>query len=595
MTIYTPGSTAGVPLNIVGSLRAPPLSWETEAETLRDEIEGTVTSLLALVGITADPLASREHVLLSNLIENAWRAGRDLDLGTLIGEIQSPPLRKLGVFEIDQFFPPDRPDEARVHAQRPRRLAVVRGLGRGRAARPAALLFTATGSRAARSSTSRTSPRRSASSSSTLVFSKLVTWMRGQAGHARPARARVHGRGVRLRTADGGAACEEADPDDLQAGPRVRARARALDPEPGRPRLQGDVERRHVARRPPPDGERQGAGARGAPLGGGRRRTSPRSTRRSAASASASSCSSRRRPNAPRLFGDALGDVVPPRAADEGAGARLSRATRGSAAGAGGARSQPTGRAPPRPPPRRARRRRDDRRAARAAGVAGLVPRPGGAVGAADRRAAGVDAAARVPRRTRLAPLRRQRRGRRRAARSSRRSTGRSTAASTSRARRRSTTTTATSAPTPPAARPTSSPRRPSASDVLHAGGEGHPAPPRRQPPARAAAQPGAEARLAPRRDGARTFARAATPPRRSGPTPRRRRSATDSRRSGTGSRARSRRRSGASRSSTRTRERARRTSSSPAPAPCLAPCSAAAAAPGRWRARSAARHRGAA
>ncbi len=105
LTIYTPGSSAGVPLNLIGSLQAPPLSWETEAETLRDEIEGTVSSLLGLVGITGDPLASREHVLLSNLVEHAWRAGRDLDLGTLIGEIQAPPLRKLGVFDIDAFFP----------------------------------------------------------------------------------------------------------------------------------------------------------------------------------------------------------------------------------------------------------------------------------------------------------------------------------------------------------------------------------------------------------------------------------------------------------------------------------------------------------
>ena len=77
VTIYTPGSEAGVPLNVIGSLAAPPLSWDTEAETLRDEIESVVTSLLGLVGIAADPLASREFVLLANLIENAWRAGRE--------------------------------------------------------------------------------------------------------------------------------------------------------------------------------------------------------------------------------------------------------------------------------------------------------------------------------------------------------------------------------------------------------------------------------------------------------------------------------------------------------------------------------------
>src|SRR5439155_22727591 len=103
--IYTPGSESGLPLNVVGSLRAPALSWDTEAETLRDEIEGTVMSLLGLVGRAADPLSSREFVLLSNLIEYAWRAGQNLDLGSLIGQVQTPPLRKLGVFDLDTFFP----------------------------------------------------------------------------------------------------------------------------------------------------------------------------------------------------------------------------------------------------------------------------------------------------------------------------------------------------------------------------------------------------------------------------------------------------------------------------------------------------------
>jgi ElaB/YqjD/DUF883 family membrane-anchored ribosome-binding protein len=109
VTIYTPGSAAGVPLDVIGSLRRPPLEWDDEAEALRDEIQSTVTSLLQLVGVDADPLASREHVLLANLVEHAWREGRDLDLGTLIAQVQEPPLRKLGVFELDALFPaPDR-------------------------------------------------------------------------------------------------------------------------------------------------------------------------------------------------------------------------------------------------------------------------------------------------------------------------------------------------------------------------------------------------------------------------------------------------------------------------------------------------------
>ena len=105
-SIYTPGSGAGIPLNIVGSLAAPDLDWETEAETGRDEIDGFVSSLLVLAGIEADPISSREHILLSNIIEKAWRAGTDLDLAQLIGQVQDPPIRKLGVFEVDTFFPP---------------------------------------------------------------------------------------------------------------------------------------------------------------------------------------------------------------------------------------------------------------------------------------------------------------------------------------------------------------------------------------------------------------------------------------------------------------------------------------------------------
>ena len=104
--IYTPGSGAGIPLNIVGSLVAPEIDWDTEAETGRDEIEGFVSSLLVLAGIEADPISSREHILLANIIEKAWRAGMDLDLEQLIGQVQEPPIRKLGVFEVDTFFPP---------------------------------------------------------------------------------------------------------------------------------------------------------------------------------------------------------------------------------------------------------------------------------------------------------------------------------------------------------------------------------------------------------------------------------------------------------------------------------------------------------
>ncbi|MCP9485918.1 MAG: DUF853 family protein [Gaiellaceae bacterium MAG52_C11] len=181
LTVYTPGSSAGVPLNLIGSLRAPALSWETDAETLRDEIEGTVTSLLGLVGIAADPLSSREHVLLSNLVEHAWRAGRDLDLGTLIGEIQSPPLRKLGVFELDAFFPPSARTELALKLNALVASPSFAIWGEGAALDPAELLGSLGSPRAAIVYLAHLSEEER-QFVVTLILSKVVTWMRGLSG-----------------------------------------------------------------------------------------------------------------------------------------------------------------------------------------------------------------------------------------------------------------------------------------------------------------------------------------------------------------------------------------------------------------------------
>lgn len=103
---YTPGSEAGIPINILGSLKAAEIPWEENREMLRERISSTVTALLALVGIQdVDPVTSREHILLSNIFEQAWSQGRDLDLTELILQIQTPSFSKLGVFDINTFYP----------------------------------------------------------------------------------------------------------------------------------------------------------------------------------------------------------------------------------------------------------------------------------------------------------------------------------------------------------------------------------------------------------------------------------------------------------------------------------------------------------
>lgn len=103
--IYTPGSEAGFPVSVLSSLQAPALSWENNTEIIGEGISGTVSALLGLVGIQADPIRSREHILLSNIFQHFWQTGRDLDMATLIASIQDPPIRKLGVFDTETFFP----------------------------------------------------------------------------------------------------------------------------------------------------------------------------------------------------------------------------------------------------------------------------------------------------------------------------------------------------------------------------------------------------------------------------------------------------------------------------------------------------------
>jgi hypothetical protein len=106
VTIYTPGSTAGRPLSLLRAFDAPPAVVRDDAEALQERVNATATSLLALLGIEADPISSREHILLATLLHHAWSEGRSLDLAGIIGGIQSPPFTTVGVMPLDTVFPP---------------------------------------------------------------------------------------------------------------------------------------------------------------------------------------------------------------------------------------------------------------------------------------------------------------------------------------------------------------------------------------------------------------------------------------------------------------------------------------------------------
>ena len=102
MGVYSPGSTSATPLNLVGTLTAP---TDGDEESVNAEVQAVTSGLLGMVGIDGDPLASPEHLLMSNVIHHAWSSNQSLDLATLLAQIQDPPMRQLGVMEVDTVIP----------------------------------------------------------------------------------------------------------------------------------------------------------------------------------------------------------------------------------------------------------------------------------------------------------------------------------------------------------------------------------------------------------------------------------------------------------------------------------------------------------
>jgi hypothetical protein len=182
VAIYTPGSSAGLPLSILRSFAPPPEG--TDAGATRDRISAAVSGLLGLVGIAADPLKSREHILLCAIVDAAWSRGHALDLAGLIGAVQKPPFDKVGVLDVETFYPARERLELAMAVNN---LLASPGFGtwlEGEALDIQRLLFTPEGK-----------PRISVISIAhlndaermfvvTLVANELVAWMRRQPGTA---------------------------------------------------------------------------------------------------------------------------------------------------------------------------------------------------------------------------------------------------------------------------------------------------------------------------------------------------------------------------------------------------------------------------
>lgn len=104
VSIYTPGSNTGIPITVLKSFDAPTAEVLGDSDAMRERVTGAASGLLTLMGIEADPLLSPEHILISSIFDHCWREGRSVSIGDLIGLIQSPPIKRVGVLDLDSFM-----------------------------------------------------------------------------------------------------------------------------------------------------------------------------------------------------------------------------------------------------------------------------------------------------------------------------------------------------------------------------------------------------------------------------------------------------------------------------------------------------------
>jgi hypothetical protein len=182
VAIYTPGSDAGIPLSLLRSFRAPAAALVDDSEAWRDRVEAAASGLLSLIGVAADPLRSREHVLLSQLLDGAWRQGRDVELAALIQQVVKPPFAQVGAFDLETFFPGKARTELALQLNTLLASPSFAAWTRGEPLEIANLLATRDGKpRAAVMSIAHLSdPERMFFV--TLLLQEIVSWMRAQQG-----------------------------------------------------------------------------------------------------------------------------------------------------------------------------------------------------------------------------------------------------------------------------------------------------------------------------------------------------------------------------------------------------------------------------
>ena len=182
LTLYTPGSSAGVGVSLLRRFGAPPEAVLNDPDSFNERLETTASSLLTLLDLDADPLASRDHILVANLLRQAWQEGRSLDLAGLIQAIQKPPFERMGIMDLESFYPAR---DRFALAMRINNLLASPGFGAWLEGAPLSipeLLHTATGQpRASIFTISHLSDAQRMFFVATLL-NELLGWMRTQSG-----------------------------------------------------------------------------------------------------------------------------------------------------------------------------------------------------------------------------------------------------------------------------------------------------------------------------------------------------------------------------------------------------------------------------
>ena len=227
--IYTPGSSAGIPITVLKSFSAPPAELVADADAFSERVSSATSGLLALMGVDSDPVRGREHIFLSTLLDKAWRAGNDVDLRQLIQDINRPPITKVGAVDLESFYPAKDRTKLAMTLNNLLASPSFAGWMEGEPLDIQTHSLHAGKEAAAGDHVDRASGRCPADVFRHDSAQRNPGLDSHAARHQQSAGIALYGRGLRLFPADGQSAGQAADAHAAQAGPRVRLGLHARD------------------------------------------------------------------------------------------------------------------------------------------------------------------------------------------------------------------------------------------------------------------------------------------------------------------------------------------------------------------------------